>query len=660
MANRPPAAQPLSADDRLLLKSWLTEFVQTWTESRLEESVAGLPTAGDRLRQPALVELIKVDLRRRWDRGDRVELESYLQRYPELGCGDAVAVGLVRAEYEARKKAGTSVPLEEMRRRFPLQTDSLDTGSKPAVTMLGSRGAGETILRPSPETSSLPAPSAASGAMPERIGPYAILRRLGQGGMGTVYLAHDEKLDRDVALKVPRFDPQDGPHLRERFYREAKAAAALRHPNVCSIYEIGEADGVPYLTMAYIEGRPLTDYIDRNGVAPVQAALLARKLALALREAHKLGIVHRDLKPANIMIDQRKEPVIMDFGLARLEHQELAVLRQHSGNGIATAGDRENDRLTRMGAILGTPQYMAPEQVAGDLDAMGPGCDIYSLGVILYELLTGRTPFAGPPAVVLAQVMSQPVPPPTEYRANLDPELAALSLKAVAQKPADRYVSMDDFATDLGAYLKSATRGQSTPPVAQLVPVAQAAPVAQVVPVARIAPALQVPSEERPRRPPTVAPLSSLKSLNWAILGPILGGCVCAFAILIWAVIDLSSNDNAPAPAGSTGSMRLTFTNGLRVQRGYRQTWQVHIARQGFAGPVQVQMEDLPATIACSPVTLPPDSVTVPLTLIAALDAQPGTYNVRIVATTGKLRLEEPAQLTVLGPRGAVLPPQFP
>jgi serine/threonine protein kinase len=217
-------------------------------------------------------------------------------------------------------------------------------------------------------------PFQAPKVLPAPFGRYKLLKLLGQGGMGTVYLAQDTQLDRRVALKIPLFDSADGSHVLERFYREARAAATVHHPNICPIYDVGENDGVPYLTMAFIEGRPLAEIAGTKPLTPRQSALLVRKLALALAEAHQQKVIHRDLKPANIMIDRRSEPIVMDFGLARRSH----------------AGDV---RMTQEGSAMGTPSYMPPEQVSGNVDLMGPGSDIYSLGVILYELLAGRLPF---------------------------------------------------------------------------------------------------------------------------------------------------------------------------------------------------------------------------------------------------------------------------
>jgi serine/threonine protein kinase/dienelactone hydrolase len=262
--------------------------------------------------------------------------------------------------------------------------------------------------------------------------------------MGAVYLAQDTELDRQVALKVPHITPDDGSRVLERFYREARAAATLRHPNICPVFDIGEIEGVPYLTMAFIEGKALSDYVRTKPLTQGQAATLVRKIALALQEAHQHGIIHRDLKPANIMIDRRGEPIVMDFGLARRT--------SHGGD----------TRLTQSGAAIGTPAYMPPEQISANAGTMGPACDIYSLGVILYELITGRLPFNGDAMAMLAQILVDAPPRPSTLQPDIHPALEAICLKAMAKKPEHRYGSMKELANDLLEHL----RGKSPPPPA--------------------------------------------------------------------------------------------------------------------------------------------------------------------------------------------------
>jgi serine/threonine protein kinase len=288
--------------------------------------------------------------------------------------------------------------------------------------------------------------------LPENFGRYRIIKMLGQGGMGTVYLARDTQLEREVALKVPHFDAERGPRLLNRFEQEARAAARVHHPNICPIYDVGEIDGKHYLTMAFVDGVSLNQVL-RKGmrVSPRQAAHLIRKLALAVHEAHNCGVIHRDLKPSNIMIDRRGEPIIMDFGLARRYRTD-------------------DVRLTRVGSTMGTPAYMSPEQCRGERQALGPTCDIYSLGVMLYELLAGRPPFSGEDAMaVLSKVLIEEPAPPSARRPETDRELERICLKAMAKKVEERYPSGGALAADLRTFLKSQTT--TTSGASMLVPI---------------------------------------------------------------------------------------------------------------------------------------------------------------------------------------------
>jgi serine/threonine protein kinase/formylglycine-generating enzyme required for sulfatase activity len=275
-------------------------------------------------------------------------------------------------------------------------------------------------------------------SLPKEFGRYKLLRILGQGAMGTVYLAEDTQLQRQVALKTPQFEKDPTPELLERFYREARAAACLRHPNTCPVHDVGQIDGTHYITMAYIEGHPLSAFVGPDKPQPErQVLIVVRKLAQALQEAHEHGIVHRDLKPSNIIIDTRNEPVIMDFGLAR------------------RVRSNDNIKLTQDGMLIGTPAYMSPEQVDGEPGKVGPATDQYSLGVILYELLTGTLPFRGSITGVLGQILTKEVPPPSQFRPDLDPRIEAVCLRMLAKNPAERFGSLEAVAEELATILRA-------------------------------------------------------------------------------------------------------------------------------------------------------------------------------------------------------------
>jgi serine/threonine protein kinase len=437
-----PRLARLSDDDRQMLESWLAEFQQHWDEKLLENRVEQIPP-GSSWRLSALAEMVKIDLNQRWRHGDQISLEKYCKEFPELGSPANVPADLIQAEYEVRRQCGAPVALEDYLRRFPHQAAELGRVLDEKRTL---------ISGPVPEPETPDATSPASHPrenrpnLPERFGRYRIIARLGQGGMGTVFLAEDIQLRRRVALKIPELGPERGPEARERFYREARIAATLDYRNLCPVYDAGEIDGHLYLTMAYVEGESLAEWICRERLTPRLIAALVGKLALAMQEAHARGVIHRDLKPANIMMrvmGQRHEPVIVDFGLARRD-------------------DANEARLTRAGQVMGTLAYMAPEQIRDDVKELGPVCDIYALGVILYELLTGRLPFRGSGLALVGQILTETPEPPSEYRPDLDPRLEAICLKAMARNVEDRYASMTDLATALADFLHSVAPSSSS------------------------------------------------------------------------------------------------------------------------------------------------------------------------------------------------------
>jgi serine/threonine protein kinase len=347
----------------------------------------------------------------------------------------------------------------------------------------------------------------------KQLGPYRVVAPLGKGGMATVFKAYQPSMDRYVALKVlPRHLAEEDPQFTLRFQQEGRVLAQLQNPHILPVFDFGEAEGYTYLVMPLVSGGTLADRLAGQPLPLSQVRSIISQLGDALDYAHSRGVVHRDVKPSNVLMDERGNALLSDFGIAKLVEGT-----QH---------------FTQTGGIVGTPAYMAPEQGLGlKVDRR---CDIYALGIILYQLVTGRVPFeAETPMAVLLKHINDPLPPPRALNPALPEAVERIILKALAKNPDDRFAT----AGDLTHALQAAVSGEAVIPI-PIVPVAPAGPVSGSGPIG---------GPPTPLLPAYTPPPPGPKTPLWYFLvgGLALGAIVISLGILLWS--STRSRDVAPA-----------------------------------------------------------------------------------------------------------------
>jgi tetratricopeptide (TPR) repeat protein len=368
--------------------------------------------------------VLRVDQRRRWLAGDRVSVAAYLRDFPALADDSEAVFELVYNEILIREELGESPDPHEYAAAFPLLAGRLRLQLEVHEALSSGEIAGVGWPEPS-HRRSFPEP---------RVPGYELLGEIGRGGMGVVFRARQTAPSRLVALKVILEGRFASELDRLRFANEAELVAALAHPNIVPILEVGQHDGLPYFTMPLLLGGSLAAAQPHPAGDPRSVASLVAEVAAAVHHAHQRGILHRDLKPANILLDEEGRPHVTDFGLAK---------RVHEGRG-----------LTATGAIMGSPGYMSPEQASGEPGAVTTASDVYGLGAVLYALLTGRAPFEESSIrETIARLNEEPPEPPSRLNREVPSPLDQICLKCLEKEPARRYASAEALAADLRRWL---------------------------------------------------------------------------------------------------------------------------------------------------------------------------------------------------------------
>jgi serine/threonine-protein kinase len=360
-----------------------------------------------------------------------------LRRHPDLEHDADGGLQIIYQEILVREERGELPQLDEYQARFPQFATQLG----PLFAVHRVLDAESRSERSAPALADQDPCSGQNDLAPDQtvVPGYEILERLGRGGMGVVYRARHQHLHRDVALKMIAAGDYVDASMRNRFRAEAQAMARLQHPHVVQVFEVGEAETGPYLALELVEGGSLAQQLDGTPQPAHPSALLLETLARAMHHAHQRGLVHRDLKPANILIAADRTPKITDFGLAKW---------LQGGTGLSSTG-----------VVLGTPSYMAPEQANPRTREVGPATDVYALGAILYEMLTGRPPFLAETALdTLQQLQTQEPVPPRRLQPKVPRDLETICLKCLEKEPARRYPNAEALADDLGRFL----RGEQT------------------------------------------------------------------------------------------------------------------------------------------------------------------------------------------------------
>ncbi|HLN28584.1 MAG TPA: protein kinase [Gemmataceae bacterium] len=420
--------------------TWLEEiigrFENAWRHGQSPAIENYLPDDQAR-RTRALVELVYIDLELRLKAGEAVRVESYLERYPQLTETPDLVVVLVQAEYALRQRTEPTLTFAEYFERFPQYQDQLQQLIAKNSTV--PPGAEPDSVKISPgfrKTGDLQPPA--------RLGRYEITATLGSGGFGVVYKGHDAELRRDVAIKVPHASRITKLEDAEAYLAEARVVASLDHPHIVPVHDMGRTeDGLPFVVSKFIEGGDLAKKLRQSRFSFSESAQLVATVAEALQYAHQKRLVHRDLKPANILLDGHNKPYLTDFGLALKEED-----------------------FGKQAGIAGTPAYMSPEQANGEAHLVDGRSDIFSLGVIFYELLTGRRPFiANDNLDLLVRITAVDARPPRQLDVAIPKELERICLKALAKRASERYTTAFDLADDLHHWLSQGATIAAPEPV---------------------------------------------------------------------------------------------------------------------------------------------------------------------------------------------------